>query len=378
MEKKQMKITDVEAIYLRLPDLDAARCDGTQDTLVIRIHTDEGIIGVGEVDSSPLVAKAIVDAPPSHSIAAGLRSLLIGENPIEIERLWDKMYKGTIYFGRTGPAIHAMSGVDIALWDIFGKAMNRSVSELLGGVFRNKIKAYASSLMPETAYEASKLAEDFAKRGYKSMKFGWGPIGRDAKLDEELIKSIRSTVGDDIDVMIDAGMAWDLKGALKMAAIYEKYNVFWLEEPLHSNDIAGYRELADRTNLYIAGGEQESTRMSFQKLLDDGHLDIIQPDLARCGGLTEAKKIAYMAYDRHKRVVPHAFKTGILVAASTHFAASIPNGFLIEHTVSTSPLARDLVSTPIEFKDGFVILPTDQPGLGITINETVLNKYRVN
>jgi L-rhamnonate dehydratase len=373
-----MKITDVEAIYLKLPDLDALRCDGTQDTLIIRIHTDEGITGIGEVDSSPLVAKAVVEAPTSHSIATGLKGLLIGENPFEVERLWDKMYRGTIYFGRTGPALHAMSGIDIALWDIMGKALKRPVSELLGGVFNKKLKAYASELMPETVKEAAIMAEAYAKQGYKAIKFGWGPIGRNARHDEEQIRAIRSAVGDDIDIMIDAGLAWDLKGALRMAEIYEKNGVFWLEEPLHSNDIAGYRELADRTSIYIAGGEQESGRVSFQRLLDEGHLDIIQPDLARCGGLTEGKKIAYMAYDRHKKVVPHAFKTGILVAASTHFSAAIPNGFMIEHTVSTSPLSRDLVQRPIDFKDGYVTVPVDRPGLGVEINEEVLNKYRVN
>lgn len=373
-----MKITEVEAIYLSLPDLDASKCDGTQDTLIIRIHTDEGITGIGEVDSSPLVAKAVVDAPASHSIATGLRSLLIGENPIEIERLWDKMYRGTIYFGRTGPALHAMSGVDIALWDILGKTMNRPVAEMLGGVFNPKLKAYASALMPDTIEEAVKLAEENLKLGYKAMKFGWGPIGRDAKFDEAQIKAIRAAVGDDIDIMIDAGLAWDLKGALRMAEVYEKYNLFWLEEPVHSNDIAGYRELSDRTRLSIAGGEQESGRMAFQRLLDDGHLDIIQPDLARIGGLTEGKKIAYMAYDRHKKVVPHAFKTGILVAASTHYAAAIPNGFMIEYTVSTSPLSRDLVRNPIDFKDGYVTVPLDRPGLGVEIDEKMLEKYRVN
>lgn len=372
-----MKITDVEAIYLSIPDLDATRCDGTQDTLLIRIHTDEGFVGVGEVDSSPLVAKAVVDAPASHSIACGLRSLLIGENPLEIERLWDKMYRGTIYFGRTGPALHAISGVDIALWDIFGKAVGRPVCELLGGVFNRKLKAYASALMPDTIAEAVKLAEENVKFGYKAMKFGWGPIGRNAKFDEEQIKAIRETVGYDVDVMIDAGLAWDLKGALRMAEVYEKYGVYWLEEPVHSNDIAGYRELADRTRISIAGGEQESGRLAFQRLLDEGHLDIIQPDLARVGGLTEGKKIAYMAYDRHKKVVPHAFKTGVLVAASTHYAAAIPNGFMIEYTTSSSPLSRDLVSREIEFRDGYVTVPLDRPGLGIEIDEEVLKRFRV-
>lgn len=373
-----MKITEVETIHLRLPDLDETRCDGTQDTLVIRVHTDEGITGIGEVDSVPLVAKACIDALPSHSIATGLRSLLIGENPFELERLWEKMYRGTIYFGRSGPALHAMSGVDIALWDIVGKAVGRPVCELLGGVFRTRIKAYASALMPETPQEAASMAEGYAAAGYRAMKFGWGPIGRDPKLDEELVRAIRSAVGDAVDVMIDAGLAWNLKEAIRMAHVYEQYNVLWLEEPVHSNDLAGYRELSSRTKLWIAGGEQESGRQAFQRLLDEGGLDVIQPDLARCGGLTEGKKIAYMAYDRHKKIVPHAFKTNILMAASTHFAAAIPNGFLIEHTVSASPLARDLVTEPVKFEDGHVVVPSDRPGLGIELNEEVIRRYRVN
>lgn len=372
-----MKITEVETIYLSLPEIDATRCDGTQDTLVVRIHTDEGIVGIGEVDSVPLVAKAVIDAPPSHAIATGLRSLLIGENPLEIDRLWNKMYDGTIYFGRTGPAIHAMSGVDIALWDIAGKAANRSISDLIGGAYRKQIKAYASAIMPETAKEAGMLAEKYAKQGYLAMKFGWGPIGRSYTLDVDLISAIRSAVGDQVDIMIDAGLAWDLKGALRMAEVYEKHQVFWLEEPLHSNDLEGYRQLSDRTKMYIAGGEQESGRRSFQRLLDDGHLDIIQPDLARCGGISEGKKIAEMAQDRHKKIVLHSFKTGILVAASTHLTAAIADGFLIEYTVSDSPLSRDLISFPIAFKDGYVTVPDSRPGLGIEMDEQILEKYRV-
>lgn len=371
-----MKITEIEAIYLKIPDLDATKCDGTQDTLLIRVHTDEGITGVGEVDSVPLVAKAAVDAPASHSIATGLRSLLIGENPLEVERLWEKMYKGTIYFGRSGPAVHAISGIDMALWDIVGQHAGVPVSEAVGGTYNKKLKAYASSLMPDTIAEAATLAERYASQGYKAMKFGWGPIGRNFRFDEEQIRVIRETVGPDIDVMIDAGLAWDLKGALRMAEVYEKYGVFWLEEPLHPDNIAGYRELSDRTSLYIAGGEQESGCLAFRRLLDEGHLDIIQPDLGRCGGITEGRRIAHLAHERHKKVVPHAFKTGVLVAASTHFAASIPDGFLIEHTVSTSPLTRDLVREPILFKDGYVHVP-DRPGLGITVEEKVIEQYRV-
>jgi L-alanine-DL-glutamate epimerase-like enolase superfamily enzyme len=270
-----------------------------------------------------------------------------------------------------------MSGIDMALWDLYGKITNRPVCNLLGGAFRHRLLAYASSLMPETPREAGHLAERFAREGYKAMKFGWGPIGRDPKLDEELVKCIRSVLGGDIKLMIDAGLAWDLKGAMRMAEIYVKYDVFWLEEPLRPDDLAGYRELSARTSIYLAAGEQESSRNAFQALLDEAHVDILQPDLGRCGGLTEGKKIAFMAHDRHKRVVPHAFKTGILVAASTHFAASIPNGFMIEHTTSSSPLSRDLVTDPIEFDGGYVTVPADRPGLGVELDDAVLQRYRV-
>ncbi len=372
-----MRITDIEAIWLRLPEVDATRCDGTQETLVVRIYTDEGIVGIGEVDSVPLVCKAVIEAPPSHSIAIGLRELLIGENPLEIERLWEKMFSKTIYFGRYGPVLHAMSGIDLALWDILGKVTGRPLSDLLGGRFRTRIKAYASALMPETPREAANLAESFARQGYRAVKFGWGPIGRDPQLDRELVRAIRSAVGEGIDVIIDAGHAWDLKGALRMVEVYTKYDVLWLEEPLHPDDLRGYRELVSRSPIPIAAGEQESGRLAFERLLDEAGLDIIQPDLARCGGLTEGKKIAYLAHARRRRVVPHSFKTGILLAASTHFAASIPNGFMLEYPVSSSPLVQDLVRDPVAFEDGFIIVPEDGAGLGISLDEKVLERYRV-
>lgn len=371
-----MKITDIEPIYLSLPVIDTERGDGTQDTLLILVHTDEGITGIGEVDSSPLVAKAVVEAPASHSIAAGLRHLLVGEDPREIDRLWAKMYQGTRYFGISGPAIHAISGVDIALWDIAGQAADRSIASMLGGVYRDKIKAYASAIMPETPEEAADMAREYADRDYLAMKFGWGPIGRDPKLDDELVIAIRDAVGSDIDIMIDAGQQWDLKGALRMADVCADQGVYWLEEPLFSDDLAGYRELCRRTDVRIAAGEQESTYRGFQQLLDDGGIDIVQPDLARCGGFTAGKRIAQLIADRHRSIVPHAFKTGVLVAATAHFVAGIPNGHLMEHTVSESPLSRDLVLTAAEYSKGYVSLRVDKPGLGIELNYDIVKTYR--
>jgi L-alanine-DL-glutamate epimerase-like enolase superfamily enzyme len=371
-----MRITDIEPIHLSLPVIDAERGDGTQDTLLIRVHTDEGVTGIGEVDSSPLVAMAVVDAPASHSTAAGLRHLLVGEDPLQIDRLWDRMYRGTRYFGMSGPAIHAMSGVDIALWDILGQVSGRSVASMLGGVYRDRVKAYASAIMPETPEQAADMAAEYSDKGYLAMKFGWGPIGRDPRLDDALVAAIRGAVGPGIDIMIDAGQQWDLKGALRMADVCVEYGVHWLEEPLFSDDIAGYRELSRRCRIRIAAGEIESSYRGFETLLDDGGIDIVQPDLARCGGLTAGRRIARLVEDRHRALVPHAFKTGVLVAATAQFVAGIPNGHLMEHTVSTSPLARDLTASTAHYADGYVSVPVDRPGLGIELDDDIVRRYR--
>lgn len=372
-----MTITDVEAIELRLPEIDASRCDGTQDTLVIRVRTDEGFVGLGEADSVPAIVKACIEAPPSHAIASGLRTLLLGENPLDIERLWNKMYSATIYVGG-GPMMHAMSGVDLALWDILGQVTEQPVCRLLGGIYQDRVKAYASAIMPTSPKEAANLAEALAKRGYQAMKFGWGPIGQSVDNDQKSIQAIHSAVGNSIEIMIDAGGSWKRKEALRMIDLYEQYRVLWLEEPLAASDLEGYRWLSDRSHLLISAGERESGRRQFAKLMDEGQVDIVQPDLARCGGFTEGKKIADAVLDRHKRLVPHAFKTGILQMASTHFVAGISNGWMVEYTVSDSPLARDLVKSPLTFKDGYIQGYDSVRGLGITLNEDIVARYRVS
>jgi L-rhamnonate dehydratase len=175
-----VKITDVEAIILRQANIDVSRADGSQDALIIRVHTDEGVIGLGEVDSIPSVVKAIVDAPASHSNASGLRNLLIGEDPFEIERLWEKMYRGSIYYGRRDVAIHAMSGIDIGLWDIKGKALGLPVHRLLCGPHRSSIRAYASTLRPDTPGEVERVVSDLVGRGFTAIKLCWGPFRREA------------------------------------------------------------------------------------------------------------------------------------------------------------------------------------------------------
>ncbi len=370
-----MKITHVEAIPLRLPEVDETRADGTQDGLIIRVHTDEGLVGIGEVDSSPMVAKAIVDAPPSHAIARGLRSIVEGHDPFDVQSLWQRMVEGTIYFGRSGAALQAISGVDMALWDIVGQATGQPVHKFLGGAYRDRVRVYASAVMPPTPEETRELVAAHVAQGYTAVKLGWGPLGRVSEaLDLELVRTARQAAGDK-DLMIDIGLVWDSAQAIKMARRFEEFNLFWLEEPLPPDDLDGYAKLADAVDMRIAAGEQETAYKGFVELAEKGRIDVIQPDVARAGGLTQAARIARYCFERNILCVPHAFSTGILVAASLHFVAGMPHGRLAEFTVSDSPLARDLIEEPFRLEaDGTVKVPRS-PGLGVRINEDVLRRY---
>ena len=371
-----MKITAVETFYLRLPEIEE-RCDGTQDTLVVRINTDAGVSGVGEVDSAPLVAKAIIDAPVSHTILRGLREVLIGENPLEIERLWDRMYEATLFFGRRGPVIHAMSGVDLALWDIAGKTFGKPVHELLGGAYRKVVRAYASSLCGETPEATARKAREFRDGGFTAVKFGWAPIGMvDEATDIAVVREARRGAGPQMDVMIDAGCVWDAKTAIQRANRFAEHGIYWLEEPLHPDDLEGYRRLSEAVEVRIAAGEEESSRHSYLDLMDRGKIDVVQVDVTRCGGLTEARRIARLAHDRRLPIVNHSFKTGINLAASLHFVATAPTGFILEYPITPSPLRDQLTREKFPVVDGMVNVP-DEPGLGVTLDEETLNRYRV-
>ena len=370
-----MKIVDVEVIILALPDI-KERTDGTQDTVIVRVSTDEGIVGYGEIDSSPWIVKAIIEAPPSHTLCRGLAEIVRGCDPFDVSELWERMYQGSIYYGRRGAAIQAMSGIDIALWDIIGKAEEKPVHKIFGGSFRSSVRAYASSLFGDSVKETGELARRYIDEGFSAVKFGWEPFGDDPVQDEALVREIRSAVGDSVDVMIDAGFAWDAKAALSMSKRLEGYNLYWIEEPLHPDNLDGYARLSEGSTIRIAAGEEESSRHSYIDLMDRGKIDIVQIDVTRCGGLTEAMRIAQLAQDRHKPVVNHSFKTGINISASLHLLAAIPNAFIFEYSVSDSPLRRKLTNEQFEIVDGKVSVP-DAPGLGITINDDIINRYRV-
>jgi L-rhamnonate dehydratase len=375
-----VKITDVEAIILRQPALNDGIADGSQDDLVIKVYTDEGIVGIGEVDSAPEAVKALVDRDSSHAIAGSLRDILMGEDPRDVERLWQKMYRGLIYIGRRGIALHALSGIDIALWDIAGKAAGKPVHELLGGKKRDKVRAYASMLMPDTTTETAERVAKLREDGFTAVKLGWGPLGQDSKQDIALAAAAKEAAGDGVEIMIDSGLGYgaDAKRAIEVGRAYEEIGIFWFEEPFDPDEYAAYAELADTVDIRVAAGEQDTTVWGFRELIERGHIDLAQPDVTRCGGITEWLRIAELAREHGVETVPHAWKSGIIKAASLQCNAVIPDALFQEYCIADTPINQTLTQErlPID-ADGYLPIPMT-PGIGVTLDDEVVERYRVN
>ena len=369
-----MKIIDVTALYLRLPEI-KARTDSSQDCLLVKIETDAGITGWGEVDGCPWVVKAIIDAPMSHTLVTGLRNLLIGEDPLDTARLWNKMYEGTLYYGREGAVIQAMAGIDLALWDIKGRALDQPVWKLLGGRYRDKLRVYSSNMFqftPEATADRVRAARD---EGFTAAKFGWEPFGQDPKTDCEYLEAMRAAAGDDFDIMLDVGLIWDATTTIQRARLFEPFNLAWIEEPVHPDDLVGYRRISENIVQRLAAGEEECTTRGFQRLIDEGGIGLAQVDLTRCG-LTQAMQIAEYAASKGVLVANHNFTTDLNTAASLTYLAAIPNAFVLEYCVEPSEISRNLAKSPFVQKDGFMAVP-EGPGLGFDPNLETIEKYLV-
>jgi L-alanine-DL-glutamate epimerase-like enolase superfamily enzyme len=371
-----MRITDVEPIVLRLPDVDATRADGTQDAFLVRVHTDEGIVGVGEADTPPLLARTIVEMPSSHSIARGLRELLVGEDPLQVDRLWQLMFHATDHYGRRGAALHVISAVDLALWDLAGSAYGQPVSVLMGGRRRERVRVYASEVMPETPDDVRHIAGRAVEAGYTGLKLGWGPLGRDLAYDAELVAAARSELGDERTLMLDGGRAYTVKRALELLRRVEEHDLYWLEEALQPDDLDGYARLSAGSAVRIAAGEADETLPPFRALVERGHVDVLQPDLARCGGFTVARQIALLERTTGVEIVPHCFSTGVLVAASLHFVATLDRATWSEFSVAHSPLVNGILTEPFRLEDGCLAVPAG-PGLGVELDEDAIAHHRV-
>jgi L-rhamnonate dehydratase len=382
-----MKITSVDVMVLKSPGL-YNRPEGAEEPAgptymgLVRVCTDAGITGYSDMETSAPVAKAAVEAPAWSEAGVecfeGLANLIIGENPLEVERLWYKMYRGSIYYGRRGVAIQAISAIDIALWDIMGKAYGQPICVLLGGQWHKRVRAYASTLFRPTPAAMRDAAKVYLDQGFTAVKFGWGVFGEDPRRDVELVEAARQQLGDRNDLLVDTGWFHErsAKQAIQVVRSLEPYRPFFIEELLHPEDYDGYRRVAEEVDTLIACGEQEATEWGFQELIERGGVDVLQPDLTRCGGFTVARKIVHMVERANRLLIPHSWSSDLLTAASLHLNAFQRRALLVEFNSSQGPLSREMVREPLRLKDGFLDVP-QAPGLGVEVNEATIEKYRI-
>jgi L-alanine-DL-glutamate epimerase-like enolase superfamily enzyme len=339
---------------------------------IVEVVTDSGLVGVGSAYTSLELVEGGVKL---------LRPLLIGERADEPARVSEKLRQHTFWQGRGGAVEHAISGIDIALWDLFGKITNQPVARLLGGVYRDRIKPYGSLLFDEPEPLREKLQTAVA-RGFKAIKLGWKPFGRrDHLTDEILVRTAREAVGPKVEIMVDAGGSdayWphNFKWAIRTAHMLAAYGVTWFEEALRPDDTAGFIELRRQSPIPISTGEVLTRRQSFWPFLQQQAVDIIQPDATKCGGLTEAWRIGWMAYEHNIDMVPHGWNTAVGLAADLHLTAALPVARYVEF-LTPSPYVDDLITTPFRpDAEGYLHLP-DGPGLGIELNRDAMKQYAV-
>jgi L-alanine-DL-glutamate epimerase-like enolase superfamily enzyme len=341
--------------------------------LVVEIFTDDGLAGIGNAALTPQVTKQVIDL---H-----LKPLLIGKDPWDIEFLWQLMYRKTMAFGRRGLGMVAISAVDIALWDILGKSAKQPVYRLLGGRTKPRIPVYASRLYSVELSELAAEAKRYKAEGYKAMKlrFGWGPTDGAAGMQRNLnlVRTVRETVGDGIDVMADAYMGWTLDYAKRMLPLLEPFQLRWLEEPVIPDDVHGYAELRSYGRIPIAGGEHEFTAYGFRDLLEARALDYIQFDTNRVGGLTQARKIAALAEAYSVPVIPHAGQMHNYHVVMASLNSPMAEYFPVVDVEVGNELFWYIFDGEPKAKDGFIDLDESVPGLGLTFNKAGLERFEV-
>jgi L-alanine-DL-glutamate epimerase-like enolase superfamily enzyme len=369
-----MKIIDVRLTGLSGGTVDGGWPGGMKPeedlNTIVEVVTDEGLTGVGSAMTSKVLVAAAV---------ALLRPHLIGERADEPMRVGEKLRQATFWQGRGGAVEHAISGIDIALWDLMGQICGQPVCRLLGGCYRQRIKPYGSILFDEPPRLRETLLQTVA-RGFKAIKLGWRPFGRrDRRTDEQLIQTARETVGPGVELMVDAGGSeqfWPhgYKWALQTAKMLANYDVVWFEEALPPDDLDGYVELRRHSPVPIATGEVLTRRQSFRPFIERHAVDIIQPDATKCGGLTEAWRVGWLAYEHNILLVPHGWNTAVGLAADLHLTAALPVARYVEY-LTPSPYLDELVTEPFRpDAEGYLNVPL-KPGLGIQLNRDALLRF---
>jgi L-alanine-DL-glutamate epimerase-like enolase superfamily enzyme len=369
-----MKIRDIRAFGLRGATPEGGwsvelRPEDCVHTLVI-VRTDEGLVGVGSVFSNDALVRAAL---------AVLEPLYRGENALEPERVSEKLHQNTFWLGRGGSITHAISGIDIALWDILGKATGQPVGRLLGGRYRERVRPYASLLMQQPGPLAEEL-HSLRREGWRAFKIGWGPFGRQSDtLDEAIVKAARDAVGDQASLMVDAGGSdafWrqGLKWALRTAHMLADYGVAWFEEALKPDALQDYVLLRQGSPVPIAGGEVLTRRQAFQPWLQAGALDIVQPDVTKVGGISEERRIAWMAQENGARFIPHGWNTAVGLAADLQLASAFADTDLVEYRTG-SPYIDELAAEGWQLDDDGMLAIPDKPGLGLELNTEAVARY---
>ncbi len=388
-----MKIVRIDCHVLLVPDYDPGECSSAQDNLVVEVHTDEGLVGIGETDTNPWVARECIRARGTHCMARGLEEMLIGLDPLRTEAIWQKLYGGSKMTGRRGALICALGAIDMALWDIRGQALGVPVYQLLGGAQRSHITPYAS-LLPD-GHTLAQYQDSLLRKVARAQELGYtaakleicinGPYSHNGlQEDDEAIVSMvaqcREAVGPEMVLMVDVAYAWsDAKRALRVLRWLEPYDLFFVETPLDIDDLDGHAFLHASSPIRIAAGEWQNTHFEFQELVHRGHIDVLQPDVGRVGGFTEARKVCQLAADSGRLVVPHCWKSAIGIAASAHLAAACavcPYIELLPAELSKSLIRTSLVVDEFPVVDGIMRLPT-KPGLGIKLDRVALERYGV-
>jgi len=370
-----MKIREIRAVGLRGATPEGGwdnelRPDDCVHTLVA-VLTDEGLTGLGSVFTSDHLVQGALRV---------LKPLYLGENALEPERVSEKLHQNTFWQGRGGSITHAISGIDIALWDLLGKATGQPVGRLLGGRYRERVRPYASLLMQEPGPLADLLGAIKAQ-GFRAFKIGWGPFGRrgDDALDEAIVRAAREAVGDDCLLMVDAGGSdafWrqGYKWALRTAQMLSGYGVAWFEEALKPDALRDYVMLRQASPVPISGGEVLTRRQSFQPWLEAGAFDIVQPDVTKVGGISEERRIAWMAQEHGVRFIPHGWNTAVGLAADLQLASAFPETDLVEY-MTGSPYIDEIVAERWKLdSDGMLAIPS-APGLGIRLDQDAVARY---
>lgn len=392
-----MKIVAVDPILLRGEQTYVATQGGEEAVdngdwqLIVKITTDEGLVGWGDIETLASAAAAIIGGPGMSILGfKALGDLLIGEDPTDTTRIWNKLYIGSAYYGRRGIAIQCMSAIDNALWSIKAQAASKPLAALLGGRKRDRIRAYASTLFRATPAGMRDAARGYMDKGFTAVKFGWGVFGEDEGRDRELVAAARETLGPDRLLMVDPG--WYPAGwskperwaprtrdqALRLCNWLAEYKVYWVEDFIHPEDFDTYAAVRKESPVKLAAGEQVATTWEFERFIGCGAVDVIQPDLTRCGGLTVARDIARMAEKAGIQLVTHSWLTHLLTGHSLQFLSTLKEAPLVEFNVSQSALTGGIAKAPFKLDaDGFLAIP-DTVDIGVTVDEKFVQAHRVN